>query len=87
MGHPRRSDSNKHAYIQRAWRPSLLLYLKETLGPAVAEAQLAAWVTKPALDLLAAGDAVVVRAAARRRPHNLVRRILRERVPRLSGHP
>jgi hypothetical protein len=53
-------DSNKHAYIQEGLATiSSLLYLKETLGPAVAEAQLAAWVTKPALDLLAAGDAVV----------------------------
>jgi hypothetical protein len=53
-------DSNKHAYIQEGLATvSSLLYLKETLGPEVARAELAAWVTRPAFDLLAAGDAVV----------------------------
>jgi aminopeptidase N len=53
-------DSNKHAYIQEGLATvSSLLYLKETLGPEVAGAQLSAWVTGPAFNLLAAGDAVV----------------------------
>lgn len=53
-------DSNKHAYIQEGLATvSSLLYLKETLGSEVAGAELAAWVTGPAFDLLAAGDAVV----------------------------
>ena len=53
-------DSNKHAYIQEGLATvSSLLYLKETLGPEVAAAELDAWVTGPAFDLLAAGDAVV----------------------------
>src|SRR5215218_4390101 len=53
-------DSNKHAYIQESLATvSSLLYLKETLGPEVAGAELEAWVTGPAFDLLAAGDAVV----------------------------
>jgi hypothetical protein len=53
-------DSNKHAYIQEGLATvSSLLYLEETLGPEVAGAELAAWVTGPAFDLLAAGDAVV----------------------------
>ncbi|MFL5533257.1 MAG: M1 family aminopeptidase, partial [Gemmatimonadales bacterium] len=53
-------DSNKHAYIQESLATvSSLLYLKETLGPEVAGAELDAWVTRPAFDLLAAGDAVV----------------------------
>jgi hypothetical protein len=53
-------DSNKHAYIQEGLATvSSLLYLEETLGPEVAGAQLAAWVTGPASNLLAAGDAVV----------------------------
>jgi hypothetical protein len=53
-------DSNKHAYIQEGLATvSSLLYLKETLGPEVAAAELDAWVTGPAFELLAAGDAVV----------------------------
>jgi hypothetical protein len=53
-------DSNKHAYIQESLATvSSLLYLKETLGADVAAAQLDAWVTGPAFNLLAAGDAVV----------------------------
>ena len=53
-------DSNKHAYIQEGLATvSSLLYLKETLGPEVAGAELDAWVTGPAFELLAAGDAVV----------------------------
>jgi Peptidase family M1 domain len=53
-------DSNKHAYIQESLATvSSLLYLKETLGGEAAAAQLDAWVTGPAFDLLAAGDAVV----------------------------
>ena len=53
-------DSNKHAYIQESLATvSSLLYLKETLGAETATAQLDAWVTGPAFELLAAGDAVV----------------------------
>jgi hypothetical protein len=53
-------DSNKHAFIQESLATvSSLLYLKETRGPEVAATQLDAWVTGPAFDLLAAGDAVV----------------------------
>lgn len=53
-------DSNKHAYIQESLATvSSLLYLKETRGPEVAATELDAWVTGPAFDLLAAGDAVV----------------------------
>jgi hypothetical protein len=53
-------DSNKHAYIQESLATvSSLLYLKETRGAEVAAAELDAWVTGPAFDLLAAGDAVV----------------------------
>jgi hypothetical protein len=53
-------DSNKHAYIQEGLATvSSLLYLKETLGTEVASAELDAWVTGPAFDLLTAGDAVV----------------------------
>ena len=53
-------DSNKHAYIQEGLATvSSLLYLKETLGTEVAAAELDAWVTGPAFDLLTAGDAVV----------------------------
>jgi hypothetical protein len=53
-------DSNKHGYIQESLATvSSLLYLKETLGPEAAGAELDAWVTRPAFDLLAAGDAVV----------------------------
>jgi hypothetical protein len=53
-------DSNKHAYIQESLATvSSLLYLKETLGPEIAAAELDAWVTGPAFQLLAAGDAVV----------------------------
>jgi hypothetical protein len=53
-------DSNKHSYIQEGLATvSSLLYLKETLGPEVAAAELDAWVTGPAFDLLAAGDAIV----------------------------
>src|SRR5215218_2457807 len=53
-------DSNKHPYIQEGLATvSSLLFLKETLGPEVAAAELDAWVTGPAFDLLAAGDAVV----------------------------
>jgi hypothetical protein len=53
-------DSNKHSYIQESLATvSSLLYLKETLGPEVAAAELDAWVTGPAFDLLAAGDAIV----------------------------
>ena len=53
-------DSNKHAYIQESLATvSSLLYLKETLGAEAAAAQLDAWVTGPAFELLAAGDAIV----------------------------
>ena len=53
-------DSNKHPYIQEGLATvSSLLYLEETLGPEVAGVELDAWVTGPAFDLLAAGDAVV----------------------------
>jgi hypothetical protein len=53
-------DSNKHAYIQESLATvSSLLYLKETLGTEAAATELDAWVTGPAFDLLAAGDAVV----------------------------
>ena len=53
-------DSNKHSYIQEGLATvSSLLYLKETLGPEAAAAQLDAWVTGPASTLLAAGDAIV----------------------------
>jgi aminopeptidase N len=53
-------DSNKHAYIQEGLATvSSLLYLEETFGPEVAGAELNAWVTGPAFNLLAAGDAVV----------------------------
>jgi hypothetical protein len=53
-------DSNKHGYIQEALATvSSLLYLEEALGAEAAGVQLDAWVTGPALDLLAAGDAVV----------------------------
>jgi hypothetical protein len=53
-------DSNKHAYIQESLATiSSLLYLKEARGSEVAGAELAAWVIRPAFDLLAAGDAVV----------------------------
>src|SRR5215207_3047216 len=53
-------DSNKHAYIQESLATvSSLLYLKETLGTEVASAELDAWVTGPAFDLLTAGDTVV----------------------------
>ena len=53
-------DSNKHPFIQEGLATvSSILYLDETLGPEVAGAELDAWVTGPAFDLLAAGDAVV----------------------------
>ncbi len=53
-------DSNKHPYIQEGLATvSSILYLEETLGPEVAGAELDAWVTGPAFDLLAAGDAIV----------------------------
>jgi hypothetical protein len=53
-------DSNKHSFIQEGLATvSSLLYLKETLGPEAAAMELEAWVTGPAFDLLAAGDAVV----------------------------
>ena len=53
-------DSNKHGYIQEGLATvSSLLYLGEALGPEAAGVQLDAWVTGPALELLAAGDAVV----------------------------
>jgi hypothetical protein len=53
-------DSNKHGYMQESLATvSSLLYLEEALGPDAAGVQLDAWVTGPALDLLAAGDAVV----------------------------
>ena len=53
-------DSNKHGFIQESLATvSSLLYLKETRGPEVAATELDAWVTGPAFDLLAAGDAVV----------------------------
>jgi hypothetical protein len=53
-------DSNKHAFIQEGLATvSSILYLEETLGPEVARAQLDGWVTGPALDLLASGDAIV----------------------------
>jgi aminopeptidase N len=53
-------DSNKHPYIQESLATvSSLLYLRETLGKEAAGAELEAWVTGPAFDLLAAGDAVV----------------------------
>ena len=53
-------DSNKHPFIQEGLATvSSILYLDETLGPEVAAAELDAWVTGPAFDLLAAGDAVV----------------------------
>ncbi len=53
-------DSNKHGYIQEGLATvSSLLYLDEALGAEAAGVQLDAWVTGPALDLLAAGDAVV----------------------------
>lgn len=53
-------DSNKHGYIQEGLATvSSLLYLNEALGPEAAGAQLDAWVTGPALELLQAGDAVV----------------------------
>jgi len=53
-------DSNKHPYIQESLATvSSLLYLKETLGTEAAAAELDAWVTGPAYELLAAGDAVV----------------------------
>jgi hypothetical protein len=53
-------DSNKHGYMQEALATvSSLLYLEEALGPEAAGVQLDAWVTGPALDLLAAGDAIV----------------------------
>jgi Peptidase family M1 domain len=53
-------DSNKHSYIQEGLATvSSLLYVKETLGPEAATAELDAWVTGPAFELLAAGDAIV----------------------------
>src|SRR5215207_5902116 len=53
-------DSNKHSYIQEGLATvSALLYLNETLGSEAAAAELDAWVTGPAFELLAAGDAVV----------------------------
>src|SRR5215207_2073310 len=53
-------DSNKHSYIQEGLATvSSLLYLKETLGSEAAAAELDAWVTGPAFELLAAGDAIV----------------------------
>ncbi len=53
-------DSNKHPFIQEGLATvSSILYLEETLGPDIAGAQLNAWVTGPAFQLLAAGDAVV----------------------------
>ena len=53
-------DSNKHGYIQEGLATvSSLLYLHDTLGPEAAATQLEAWVTGPARELLAAGDAVV----------------------------
>src|SRR5215204_5324970 len=53
-------DSNKHPFIQEGLATvSSLLYLKETLGSEAAAAELDAWVTKPAFELLAAGDAIV----------------------------
>ena len=63
-------DSNKHPYIQEGLATvSSLLYLKETLGPEAAGAELEAWVTGPAFAFLAAGDAVVdVPLAARDDP-------------------
>ena len=52
-------DSNKHPFIQEGLATvSSILYLEETLGPEVAAAELDAWVTGPAFDLLAAGDAI-----------------------------
>ena len=82
-------DSNKHAYIQEGLATvSSLLYLKETLGPEAAGAQLDAWVTGPALDLLAAGDAVVdVPVAEGDDPTIWSDCDLRQRLARLSGHP
>jgi hypothetical protein len=53
-------DSNKHSYIQEGLATvSSLLYVKETLGPEAAAAELDAWVTGPAFELLTAGDAIV----------------------------
>ena len=53
-------DSNKHTFLQESLATvSSLLYLDEELGPEAAGVQLDAWVTGPALELLAAGDAVV----------------------------
>jgi hypothetical protein len=53
-------DSNKHGYIQEGLATvSALLSINEAFGPDAAGAQLDAWVTGPALELLAAGDAVV----------------------------
>jgi hypothetical protein len=53
-------DSNKHPFIQEGLATvSSLLYLKETLGSEAAAAELDAWVTRPAFELLAAGDAIV----------------------------
>ena len=53
-------DSNKHGFIQEGLATvSSMLYLAETRGAEAAGAELDAWVIGPALDLLAAGDAVV----------------------------
>jgi aminopeptidase N len=53
-------DSNKHGYIQEGLATvSSLLFVAEALGPEAAGVQLDAWVTGPALSLLAAGDAIV----------------------------
>ena len=53
-------DSNKHGYIQEGLATvSSILYLNDTLGAEVVGAELDAWVTGPALDLLQAGDAIV----------------------------
>jgi aminopeptidase N len=53
-------DSNKHPFIQEGLATvSSLLYVKEALGPEAAAAELDAWVTGPAFELLAAGDAIV----------------------------
>ena len=53
-------DSNKHGYIQEGLATvSSLLYVQEALGPEAAAAELEAWVTGPARELLQAGDAIV----------------------------
>ena len=72
-------DSNKHAYIQESLATvSSLLYLKETLGPEVAGAELDAWVTRTGLRS-ARGGRRRRRCAGRRRgrPEYLVRCDLR----------